>query len=341
MNRQVKKIFKISGIMLGIVFLVLFVVIVFVINFIVILKKLILVVLDVVNQILNVYLDMESVELIFFLIFLQFGLKVKNGSLVFKVLNDSSWCKIDLLLFFKECVLIVNLIVYLMENCIVVYNFLLEEVVVYVYWNKVGKVNWEVICVLVDMILVDIVLIDFNSEIDIWNIEFKYVNFVFDDWNMDIYLCIDDVNLKLRFLLIKGIFILGLKFDNKNIFFWQQGELLVNKIVIFLWIDIMVDRQIVVWKLKDMEFDVNGIWLDVNGIFWWDIVVKIIGMDLEYGLYVFLMEMVLWMILKLYVKDSKVLVKGEVIVSGRVRGVYGDKKLFVVLFKIGIKEVLV
>ena len=61
-------------------------------------------------------------------------------------------------------------------------------------------------------------------------------------------------------------------------------------------------------------------------------------MDLEYGLHAPSMETVLRMIPKSYVKDTKVSAKGEVTVSGRVRGVYGDKKLPAVSLKIGIKE---
>ena len=178
----------------------------------------------------------------------------------------------------------------------------------------------------------------FNSEIDIRNIELKHANLVFDDRNTDIYSRIDDANLKLRLSLTKGISTLGLKFDNKNILFWQQGELLVNKIATSLRTDIMVDRQTAVWKLKDTELDVNGIRLDVNGAFRRDTVAKTIGMDLEYGLHAPSMETVLRMIPKSYVKDSKVSAKGEVTVSGRVRGVYGDKKLPAVSLKIGIKE---
>lgn len=100
----------------------------------------------------------------------------------------------------------------------------------------------------------------------------------------------------------------------------------------------MVDRQTAVWKLKDTELDVNGIRLDVNGTFRRDTVAKTIGMDLEYGLHAPSMETVLRMIPKSYVKDTKVSAKGEVTVSGRVRGVYGDKKLPAVSLKIGIKE---
>lgn len=338
MNRQVKKTLKISGITLGTVLLVLLVAIAFVINFIVTPKKLTPVVLDAANQTLNVHLDMESVELTFFSTFPQFGLKVKNGSLVSKALNDSSWCKTDSLLSFKECVLTVNPIAYLTENRIVVHNLSLEEVAVYAYRNKTGKANWEVTRASVDTIPADTASTDFNSEIDIRNIELKHANLVFDDRNTDIYSRIDDANLKLRLSLTKGISTLGLKFDNKNILFWQQGELLVNKIATSLRTDIMVDRQTAVWKLKDTELDVNGIRLDVNGAFRRDTVTKTIGMDLEYGLHAPSMETVLRMIPKSYVKDSKVSAKGEVTVSGRVRGVYGDKKLPAVSLKIGIKE---
>lgn len=338
MNRQVKKTLKISGITLGTVLLVLLVAIAFVINFIVTPKKLTPVVLDAANQTLNAHLDMESVELTFFSTFPQFGLKVKNGSLVSKALNDSSWCKTDSLLSFKECVLTVNPIAYLTENRIVVHNLSLEEVAVYAYRNKTGKANWEVTRASADTIPADTASTDFNSEIDIRNIELKHANLVFDDRNTDIYSRIDDANLKLRLSLTKGISTLGLKFDNKNILFWQQGELLVNKIATSLRTDIMVDRQTAVWKLKDTELDVNGIRLDVNGTFRRDTVAKTIGMDLEYGLHAPSMETVLRMIPKSYVKDSKVSAKGEVTVSGRVRGVYGDKKLPAVSLKIGIKE---
>lgn len=338
MNRQVKKTLKISGITLGTVLLVLLVAIAFVINFIVTPKKLTPVVLDAANQTLNAHLDMESVELTFFSTFPQFGLKVKNGSLVSKALNDSSWCKTDSLLSFKECVLTVNPIAYLTENRIVVHNLSLEEVAVYAYRNKAGKANWEVTRASADTIPADTASTDFNSEIDIRNIELKHANLVFDDRNTDIYSRIDDANLKLRLSLTKGISTLGLKFDNKNILFWQQRELLVNKIATSLRTDIMVDRQTAVWKLKDTELDVNGIRLDVNGTFRRDTVAKTIGMDLEYGLHAPSMETVLRMIPKSYVKDTKVSAKGEVTVSGRVRGVYGDKKLPAVSLKIGIKE---
>ena len=66
----------------------------------------------------------------------QFGLKVDEGFLVSKVLNDSLPQKTDSLLAFKECVLIVNPLDYFLKNKISVYNLSLKNVAVYAYRNK-------------------------------------------------------------------------------------------------------------------------------------------------------------------------------------------------------------
>src|SRR5699024_12184620 len=89
------------------------------------------------------------------------------------------------------------ILAYLTENRIVVHNLSLEEVAVYAYRNKTGKANWEVTRASVDTIPADTASTDFNSEIDIRNIELKHANLVFDDRNTDIYSRIDDANLKL------------------------------------------------------------------------------------------------------------------------------------------------
>lgn len=85
------------------------------------------------------HLDMESVELTFFSTFPQFGLKVKNGSLVSRTLNDSNWCKTDSLLSFKECADCKPGIFVLTENRIIVHNLSLNEVSASMYTAYTGK----------------------------------------------------------------------------------------------------------------------------------------------------------------------------------------------------------
>lgn len=339
MNKKVRKVIKISSITLGSIIALLLVVIAFVINFVFTPEKLTPVVLDVANKSLNAELKMKSVELTFFSTFPQFGLKVKDGSLVSKALNDTLWTKTDSLLSFKECVVAVNPIAYLVHDRISISNLTLENAAVYAFRDKEGRANWDVMKASADSLPQDTASAgEFKSEIDIKKVQLKQANIVFDDRSTQVYSRVDDANMKLSLSLTKGISHLGLEFDNKNILFWQQGELLANKLATSLQTDITVDRKTRIWKLKDTRLNVNGIELDVNGSFRRDTVAKTIGMDLQYGLHAPSMETVLKMIPKAYVKDNKVSAKGEVIVSGTVRGEYGEKKLPAVSLKINVKE---
>lgn len=339
MNKKVRKVIKVSSVTLGSIIALLLVVIAFVVNFVFTPEKLTPVVLDMANKSLNARLKMESVELTFFSTFPQFGLKVTDGTLVSKALNDTNWTKTDSLLSFKECVVAVNPVAYLKDNRISISNLSLENVSVYAFRDKEGRANWDIMKATADTLQEDTAsTAAFNSEIEIKRVRLKQANVIFDDRSTSVYSRVDDANLGLRLSLTKGVSNLGLKFDNKNILFWQQGELLVNKLATSLQTDITVDRGTGVWKLKGTKLNVNGIELDVNGAFRRDTVAKTIGMDLQYGLHAPSMETVLKMIPKAYVKDNKVSAKGEVTVSGTVKGRYGDKQLPAFSLKINVKD---
>lgn len=339
MNKKVRKVIKRGSIALGAVLVLLLAIIAFVVNFVFTSEKLTPVVLDIANKSLNAELKMKSVELTFFSTFPQFGLRVKDGSLVSKALNDTNWTKTDSLLSFKECVVAVNPIAYLADNRISISNLTLEGVSAYAFRDKAGRANWDIMKPATDSLEQDTAsATKFNSEIDIKKVRLKQANIVFDDRSTQVYARVDGVNLGLSLSLTKGVSRLGLEFDNKNILFWQQGELLVNKLAASLQTDITVDRGAGVWKLEDTALNLNGIELDVNGAFRRDTVARTIGMDLQYGLHAPSMETVLKMIPKAYVKDNKVSAKGEVTVSGTVKGEYGDKKLPAVSLKINVKN---
>lgn len=338
MNKKVRKVIKIISITLGALLTVFLIAVTIVINFVVTPKKLTPVVVNVANSSLNARLQMESVDLTFFSTFPRFGLRVKEGALVSKALNDTNWVKTDSLLSFKECVLTVDPLAYVLHNKITVYNLSLEEASVYAFRNKEGVANWDVMKASTDTVPADTTQMKLKSEVDIRNIELKHLNLVFDDRDTRVYSRIDDANLKLHLSLTKGISELGLKFDNKNILFWQDGELLVNKIATSLKTDVSVDRRTRLWTLKNTSLNLNGIELAVAGTLHRDTVAKTVGINLTYGLDAPSMETVLAMIPKAYIKDHKVSAKGHVNVSGEVKGVYGDKKLPAVSLKIAIKE---
>lgn len=339
MNKRAKKIIKISSIAIGSLLIAMLIIIAIVINFVFTPQKLTPVVLNAANQSLRAQLEMESVELTFFSTFPQFGLKMTNGSLVSKALNDSNWHQTDSLLTFKACVVAVNPMAYLKDKRISIHNITLEDASVYAFRSKEGLANWDIAQASADSLEQDTTATtDFASEIDIRNVELKNANIIFDDRSTSVYSRVDDANLRLKLSLTKGISNLKLKFDNKNILFWQQGELLVNKLATSLQTDVTVDRRTGVWTLANAALNVNGIALDLSGTLRRDTVAKTLDMDLQYGLHTPSVETVLKMIPKAYVKENKVSATGEVTVGGTVKGVYGDKQLPAISLKIQIKE---
>lgn len=341
MERRIRKLIRVSAITVGALLLTGFVVVAFVINYVFTPDKLTPIVLNVANRSLDADLKVESVELTFFSTFPQFGLKVDEGFLVSKVLNDSLPQKTDSLLAFKECVLTVNPLDYFLKNKISVYNLSLKNVAVYAYRNKTGKANWEIVKTSSDTLAVEKDTISqnkFDSEIDIRQVELEHANLIFDDRNTEVYSRIDDVDLRLKLALTKGISSLGVEFENKNILFWQQGELLINKVAASLQTDIEIDRSTALWTLKNTGLTINGIRLDVNGELKRDTVTKMVGVNLKYGLHAPSMETVMNMIPEAYVKRGQISAKGEVKVDGTLEGNYGNKQLPAVSLNIKIND---
>ena len=341
MERRIRKLIRVSAITVGALLLTGFVVVAFVINYVFTPDKLTPIVLNVANRSLDADLKVESVELTFFSTFPQFGLKVDEGFLVSKVLNDSLPQKTDSLLAFKECVLIVNPLDYFLKNKISVYNLSLKNVAVYAYRNKAGKANWEIVKTSSDTLAVEKDTISqnkFDSEIDIRQVELEHANLIFDDRNTEVYSRIDDVDLRLKLALTKGVSSLGVEFENKNILFWQQGELLINKVAASLQTDIEIDRSTALWTLKNTGLTINGIRLDVNGELKRDTVTKMVGVNLKYGLHAPSMETVMNMIPEAYVKRGQISAKGEVKVDGTLEGNYGNKQLPAVSLNIKIND---
>jgi len=310
------------------------------INFVFTPAKLTPVVLDVANQSLNAKVDMESVDLTFFSTFPRFSLRVKNGSVVSKSLNDTLWNKSDSLVAFGECLISVDPVAYMKENKIIIHNILLEDASLYAFKDKDGKSNWDILKSPADTLATkeDTVQSKFDSEIDVRNIELKNTNITFDDRNTRIYSRLDKANLKLKLLLEKEYSSLKLDFDNDNIIFWQQGELLVNKIKASLKTKIDIDNPTRKLTLTDTELSINGIKLAASGTLVSDTMAKVIDVDVEYGLHTPSVKTVLDMIPESILKKMKVTAKGEVSVKGTLKGTYGEKKIPAASLQISIKD---
>ena len=337
-----RKVIKIASITLASLLVVMAAVVAVAINFVFTSEKLTPVVLRVANQSLDAKLDMKSVELTFFSSFPRFGLKLTDGSLVSKAVRDTLWEKTDSLVSFKKCVVVVNPIAYLKDKKINLYYLGLEDAAVYAYKDKNGTANWNVVAADtsavadVDTMRQDTVPV--ISEININRVGLKRTNVTFDDRETRVYASLKNANLNLRASLKKGHSRMKLQFDNENLLFWQNDQLLANRVSTKLETGLDLNRFTRTLTLDDTRLTVNGIEFDVKGTVRRDTVHRALDTDLSYGLHAPSLETVLRMIPESVLRKEEVKAEGEVTAAGTLKGFYGREQLPAATLKVTVKD---
>lgn len=341
MKKRTKGILKIAGISFGSLIAVILIVIVIVTNFVFTPARLTPVVLKTANQALNAKLDMKSVELTFFSTFPRFGLKLVDGHLVSKVLNDTAWQKTDSLLSFGKCVVVINPLDYLMERKVTLNYLGLEDASVYAFKNKDGIANWDIVASDTAEVEADTASADkqmLSGGIDIRRVALKRANVIFDDRDTRVYARLTNASLNLTASLHKEHSTLGLRFANDNVLFWQDGQLLVNKVATELKTSLDLDRRTRTLTLKDANISINGITFDVKGTLKRDTVQRALCIDMAYGLHAPSLETVLNMIPESVLKREEMTAKGSVKMEGDVKGWYGKEQMPAVTLKVKIDK---
>ena len=337
MKKQVKRTIKVVAISLLSLVLLVAAAITFVIHVVFTPEKLTPVVLRVANQTLDAKLDMKSVELTFFSTFPRFGLKLIDGTLVSKAINDTLWQKTDSLLSFKKCVVVVNPIDYLEKQKISLHYVALDTITAYAHVNKEGKANWEIVKTDTSTVTETTDTSKMKIEaINIRNVYVRYANLTFDDRATQLYADLQDANLHLRASLQRDRTLLSLDFDNRNLIFWQEGNLLARRIRTKFSTKLGLNRATRTLTLKDAQLVVNGTELDLEGTVRGDSVQQALDMDLRYGLHAPSLARILRMIPESVVKRGDVRAKGSVKVEGTLKGLYGKEQMPVATLKVQI-----
>lgn len=342
MNKSVKKILKISSISLGSLLIILTVAIAIAIHFVFTPAKLTPVVVNIANQNLNAKLDLGSVDLTFFSSFPRFGLRLTDGTLVSKALRDTSWLRRDTLVTFSKATLVVNPIDYLQKQRISIYRLTIDSARVYAHIDKDGRANWDIMPSSTEETPADTTSTDTTriatGGIDIRRLALRHASVTFDDRQARVFANLWDANLRLQAHLHKGYSMLRIDYSNRNILFWQEGELLANRIATRLQTDLRLIRSQRTLELKDALLDINGIQLDLKGTLRRDTVAKAANVDLRYSLHAPSLETVLRMIPASVLKKGDVNAQGEVTVNGTLKGLYGKKQMPLATLKVDINQ---
>ena len=313
----------------------------------------------VVERIASDYLDAEvkigSVELTFFSTYPRVALDVKDGLVVSHALKDSCFDKTDTLIGFKDCRIKANLGAYLARKRVVVRNITIDSARMYLFTDKNGVSNYDIFkggdaeesdsllmaasavgadsalagtMAASDTVASDTVVSDTAASPVIRGIHVRslilndaYV--YFDDRSNRVYGRVEGADLRARLSLSKPVSRLKLDFSNDNVLFWQDDELLVNKVSLGIKTNLDINRDSLVCHLNKAVVKVNDIGFAARGNFRVDTAQHGIAMDLGFGLRTPSLKDVLSMIPESVLAKNDVDAEGEVSLGGKLHGIYG------------------
>lgn len=307
-----------------------------VLNFIFTPEKLTPIVEKSANQFLNAEVHFDSIELTFFSTFPDFGLEIRNGSVVTKVFQDTSgrenvYAATDSLMSFKRCRLTVNPMAYLSNKEVIVKELRLEEPHIYAYIDTNGVPGWDMVRVSepdTAVVETDSVREKLAERIDIRNIRIVDGRLVFDDRANELYARLEGLGLKIEGDFMERNANLQLGMKAKNVLFWQEGNLLVKRLQFGLQTGMHLNRDSLLYVLDKAVMQVNGIKFGVGGRLQADTVARLLDVDLTFGIKVPSLKTILELVPETILKpDEGVTVSGEVLCRGTLKGKYGKEQV--------------
>ena len=342
MNKRVKKTLKITGISLASLLIVSLAAIALALHFIFTPAKLTPFITQAANRSLNARVELGSVDLTFFSTFPRFGLRVTDGTLVSKALRDTMWQRRDTLLTFKKAALVVNPIDYLTKKKITLYRLTVDSARIYAHIDKEGRANWDILPDSTDTTAADSASTDTThlapGGIDIRRVALRHAIVTFDDRQARVFANLWDANLGLQASLHRGHSMLKLDYSNRNILFWQDGELLVNRVSAGLKTDLELDRRQRTLTLNNALLDINGLELDLKGTLRRDTTTRAADVDLHYSLHAPSIKTVIGLIPQSILKKGAVDAAGEVQVDGTLKGLYGKGHMPLATLKVNVNQ---
>ena len=267
---------------------------------------------------------------------------MEDGTLVSKALRDTLWQRRDTLMSFKKAVLVVNPIDYLTQKKITVYRLTVDSARVYAHINKEGRANWDIMPDNTTTETADTATTDTTrlapGGIDIRRVALRHATVTFDDRQARVFANLWDANLALQAHLQREHSLLRVDFSNRNVLFWQEGELLVNRVSTRLQADLELNRQQRALTLNNALLDVNGLELDLKGTLRRDTVERAADVDMQYSLHAPSLETVIGLIPQSILKKETLDAKGEVIVNGTLKGLYGKGHMPLATLTVNINQ---
>lgn len=337
-KEKIRKAIKISLISLASLLVLFTVCMAIAVNFVLTPRRITPMVEKIANEQLKANVHIGKVELTFFSTYPRVELEVKDGLIVSKALKDSCFDKTDTLLGFSRCRVNVNLGAYMKKKRLAIRELVLDSVRMYVFRAKDGRANY-------DLFATDSTAQDTASaseppfkSIGCRSLKLNNAYLYFDDRANHIYTRIENANLQAKIRLSKVKSKIKLEFSNDNILFWQDNQLLMNKVALNIKTGIEHNADSCVYHLRGAKIKLNNIGFGAKGDFFYDTLTRDISMDMGFGLRTPSLKDVLSLIPESVFKKTGIEAEGKVDFGCKLTGVYGNGKMPEASLKIKIEN---
>ena len=336
MNSKLKKTFKYILISLVSLLLLIFVVIEVVFNFILTPDKITPKIIHAVNENLDAKFDADRIELSFFASFPNFTLEIENGSII-KPLNDSIpnhlYTKKDTLISFHKGKVTVNPTAFIIHKKIDIKHIIFNQPQIYTHVDKNGTGNWDIVkdSAAKDTIVKPKETNSYKANIDLDDVTITKGRLYYDDQNTDLYVSLENMDLKLKARYNQKDMLLDLKMDTEQMNFFQNGEILINNLNIGIAGNINVNREEKIVNVTDTKVRVEDIEFLTNGQLIPDKTGKELDVQLDLALNAPSINSIVQLIPDAVLKRKNDFnSNGTVNLSGKINGIYGNGKIPVI-----------
>lgn len=319
MNPTLKKGLKITAISIGSLLVLILGAIAILVNFIFTPEKITPVVKEVAAKYIDAEVKLASVELTFFSTFPNFGLALKECE-VTPANSPKS------LLSLSEAVFVLNPIAFLNNKEIKVSRLYLNDPRFYLYIDSTGRSNLEI---LKTTTTTDTTTAGSASDTTDYKIEIRRVHIhdgemTLDDRSTQLYSDMRNIHLTLDGNLSRRKGNIAFDFSADSILLWQKGEVVFKKIALGIKSEAGFDKDSSLLRLGRTVVDLNGLKLGAKGTITGDTIRKTAEVHLGFGLHTPSLANLLTLLPSNMVeKDREITTSGEVLLTGRLDGVYG------------------
>ena len=310
-----KRILKWAGFGLLGMLIVLFIAFLLLINTVLSPKKITPILLDASKEFIRGEVDCESIDITFFSVFPDMGIRMKNGSI-------SSGT--DTLLSFEKFVATIHPLALLFQKQILIHQLEIENADIYVHINKQGHVNWDIFASPDSVKAAADTSIFVMPELDINNIRLINVHFTFNDVQHDVFVMVDSLNMRLKGNLSKERSKLSFGMRTPVITTQYEGQTLTRSLPFSLRTDLLRDQKQQSLTIEKGTIKVGTVELDMQGILKQDSVAGIADIDVDFSLNPSSLADLVGMIPeRISGFSSKLIAGGKVESNGKLSGCFG------------------